>query len=95
MSEEELMAEIMERVEKLYSIVNRIRFYREVAMNEEAEKLMAEAEMLRNEVKLSADEVERLADDLDEYYISGATAYGEVDPLTHWATVVYNRLFKS
>ncbi len=85
----------MEKVEKLYSVVNRMRFYREVAMHEGVEELLAEVEKLRNEMMLSMDEVERLADDLDEYYISGTTAYGEVDPLTYWTTVVYNRLFKS
>ncbi|MEM1946677.1 MAG: hypothetical protein QW614_00940 [Candidatus Caldarchaeum sp.] len=95
MSEEDAKADIMDKIERLYSIVNRARFYRDVAMESEWSNLMKEVESLRVEMKLAADEVEKLADDLDEYYISGSSAYGETDPLTHWADIIYQRLFKT
>ncbi|MCS7138311.1 MAG: hypothetical protein RMK31_05205 [Candidatus Caldarchaeum sp.] len=95
MSEEEVKAEILDKVERLYSAVNRMRFYREVAMENEVKTLLGEAERLRKDMGLTEDEVERLADDLDEYYISGASPYGELDPLTHWVNVVYGRVIKT
>ncbi|MEM4280593.1 MAG: hypothetical protein QW470_05755 [Candidatus Caldarchaeum sp.] len=95
MSEEDVKSDIMDKIEKLYSIVNRARFYREVAMVNDSDRLLAEAENLRVQMKLTVEEVEKLADDLDEYYISGSSAYGETDPLTHWTNVIYQRLFKT
>lgn len=91
---EDEAAILMDKVEKLYSLVNRIRFYREVMLDKEAEKLAEEAEKLRNEMKLTPEEVEKLADELDEYYISGNSPHGDADPLTHWALYVRDRLAK-
>ncbi|MEM0442552.1 MAG: hypothetical protein QXS57_00660 [Candidatus Caldarchaeum sp.] len=94
MAEEDAKAEILDKVEKLYSAVNRIRFYREVAMDDKISDLLTEAEKLRTEMKLSEQEVEKLADDLDEFYISGSSSYGDLDPISHWVNVVYGRLSK-
>jgi len=93
MSAEDVKADIADKLEKLYSIINKIRFYNELAMFSEAEKLLAEAERLRDEMKLSMEEAEKLADELDEYYITGNTPYGEEDPLTYWASLIFERLF--
>lgn len=84
----------MDKVEKLYSLVNRIRFYRDVMLDAEVEKLSKEAEQLRKEINLTPEEVEKLADELDEYYISGASPHGDTDPLTYWTSCVKERSSK-
>ncbi|MCS7136933.1 MAG: hypothetical protein NZ941_01020 [Candidatus Caldarchaeum sp.] len=91
---EDEAADFMDKVERLYSLVNRIRFYRDLMLENEALKLAEEAERLRKEMRLTPDEVEKLADELDEYYISGASPHGEVDPLTFWAEFIRERLSK-
>ncbi|MCS7110460.1 MAG: hypothetical protein NZ956_03200 [Candidatus Caldarchaeum sp.] len=91
---EEEAAELMDKVEKLYSLMNRIRFYRDVMLDAEVEKLAEEAERLRQEINLTPEEVEKLADELDEYYISGASPHGDTDPLTYWTFCVKERLSK-
>lgn len=91
---DDVVAVLMEKVENLYSLVNRMRFYRDVMMNDEADKLAAEVEKLRTDMKLSREEIEKLADELDEYYITGASSHGEVDPLSYWTFLVKERLSK-
>ncbi|MCS6783972.1 MAG: hypothetical protein RMI43_04750 [Candidatus Caldarchaeum sp.] len=91
---EEEAAGLMDKVEKLYSLVNRIRFYRDVMLDAEVEKLSKEAEQLRKEINLTPEEVEKLADELDEYYISGASPHGDTDPLTYWTLCVKERSSK-
>jgi len=92
---EDVKAELYGKLESLYSAVNRIRFYRDLAMLEEAEALEKKVEQLRKELALNEEEVEKLADELDEYYITGRTVHGEGDPISRWTDVVYKKLFKT
>jgi hypothetical protein len=92
---EEVKAELYGKLESLYSAVNRLRFYRELAMLEEAESLEKTVKQLREELALNEEEVEKLADELDEYYITGRTEHGEEDPISRWADIVYKKLFKT
>ncbi len=91
---EDFEAALMDKVEKLYSLVNRIRFYRDLKMDSEVSSLASEMEKLRSSLMLSEDEVEKLADELDEYYISGASPHGDTDPLTYWTLYVKDKLSK-
>ncbi|MDJ0273200.1 MAG: hypothetical protein QXN23_00790 [Candidatus Caldarchaeum sp.] len=87
-------AELMDKVERLYSLVNRIRFFRDLKMDNEVSSLSLEMEKLRTSLLLSEDEVEKLADELDEYYISGASTHGDTDPLTYWTLYIKDKLSK-
>jgi len=85
---------LMDKVEKLYSLINRMRFYRDVMLEQEARKLAEHVEKLRKEIMLTPEEVEKLADELDEYYISGTFSHGDMDPVSYWTMVVKDRLAK-
>jgi hypothetical protein len=56
---EEVKAELYGKLESLYSAVNRLRFYRELAMLDEAEALEKTVKQLREELALNEEEVEK------------------------------------
>ncbi|MDJ0270107.1 MAG: hypothetical protein NXY59_06135 [Aigarchaeota archaeon] len=93
MSDEEFKATLAEKLEQLYSYVNKRRFY-ELLGDLEAEKvrqLSDEAAKLAKELKLTGEEVEQMVDELDDYYVSGTSSRGEESPLDYWVEVVASR----
>ena len=94
--EEERKALIAEQVEKLYSLVNRRRFY-ELLGDLEIEKVKnfdKEAKEIARRLGLTDEEVEKLADELDDYYVSGVSKHGDISPLDYWVELIYSRLKK-
>ncbi|MEM3096406.1 MAG: hypothetical protein QW756_04650 [Nitrososphaerota archaeon] len=83
--------ELMEKLEYLYSIVNRARFYESLGDMDGAEKLRHEYKTLAKELRLSEEEVEAMADELDDYYVAGKSSYESDTPLDHWLSVVVKR----
>jgi len=85
---------IAEELEKLYSLINRRRFY-ELLGDLEKEKVMAfqrEAMEIAKKLKLSEQEVEEMADELDDYNITGESKRGDTAPLDYWVDVVASRM---
>ncbi|HIQ30117.1 MAG TPA: hypothetical protein EYH45_06100 [Candidatus Caldiarchaeum subterraneum] len=87
---------IAEELERLYSLINRRRFY-ELLGELEAERvrvLQQEAMEIAAKLKLSDKEVEEMADEMDDYNITGVSKRGEVAPLDYWVDVIATRLNK-
>jgi len=84
--------ELMEKLEELYSYVNRARFYESIGDMEKAGSLRSEWSRLAEELRLSEGEVETMADELDDYYVAGTSSYEDNSPLDHWLEVVSKRI---
>ena len=87
---------IAEELEKLYSLINRRRFY-ELLGDLEAERvksLQEEAMKIAEKLQLSAEEVETMADEMDDYNITGVSKRGDVAPLDYWVDVIISRIDK-
>jgi hypothetical protein len=83
---------LVEKLEELYSYVNRARFYESIGDMEKASHLRTEWRRLAEELKLSEGEVEAMADELDDYYVAGRSSYEDTSPLDHWLEIVSKRV---
>ena len=87
---------IAEELEKLYSLINRRRFYELLGEleKERVESLQREAMKIAEKLRLSEEEVEEMADEMDDYNITGASKRGDIAPLDYWVDVIASRLDK-
>ncbi len=95
MSDEE-KDKIAEELEKLYSLINRRRFY-ELLGDLEAERVKSlhqEAMKIAEKLQLSEEEVEEMADEMDDYNITGVSKRGDIAPLDYWVELIASRLSK-
>ncbi|GBC68778.1 hypothetical protein HRbin01_00463 [archaeon HR01] len=83
--------ELEKKLEELYSLINRARFYESIGDYDRVEGLRHEYRKMASQLKLSEKEAETMADDLDDYYVAGRSGYGDATPMEHWIDVVAKR----